>query len=143
MQPAEVVVTSRGSGPNRSVKEEDMNKKRTILCTALVLILTISIAFNLINLFGKRHLIFYRIDDKIHTANMTTSAPIKTAIKVAMAYINTTTRGKSQSYEPYQANYNEQDNVWTVYGTIPQRADGSAPFVLIDKVTGAVISLGF
>lgn len=130
-----------------------MNKKRTILCTALVLILTISIAFNLINLFGKRHLIFYRIDDKIHTANMTTSAPIKnasdavpnkeTAIKVAMAYINTTTRGKSQSYEPYQANYNEQDNVWTVYGTIPQRADGSAPFVLIDKVTGAVISLGF
>ena len=130
-----------------------MNKKRIILCVALILVLTISIVFNVINLFGKRPLIFYRVDDIIHVANITDSARLtkitaavpnkKTAIDVAKAYINTTMRGKSQSYEPYQANYNEQDNIWTVYGTIPNRADGSAPFVLIDKVIGAVISLGF
>ena len=129
-----------------------VTKKGKVMLISCIVVFLISILLNLFMLYNKDYIIFYGTDKKIKTANSTNAVlathqseavPNKeSAIEIAKAYINKTMRFKSKDSEPYRAIYNEQYNMWVVYGTVPKGSDGIAYYVIIDKKAGTLISLG-
>lgn len=129
-----------------------VTKKGKVILISCIVVFLISILLNLFMLYNKDYIIFYGTDKKIKTANSSNTVLAthqseavpdeESAIEIAKAYINKTMRFKSKDSEPYRAIYNEQYNMWVVYGTVPKGADGIAYYVIIDKKAGTLISLG-
>ena len=46
-----------------------------------------------------------------------------------------------KEYEPYEAFFIEEDQVWYITGYLPQEMDGGTPNVLIQKTDGKVLSV--